>query len=208
MDIMKVVNQAKDICFNPKGTLKKLKDEKITKESLLIYLGIVALPTLIGVIIGQGIVGVSVGWGFYSYSYTVPLGWAVAGGISQYILMIISVIVFGYVVNFLAPSFSSKQNLMQSMKLVAYAITPVLIAGIFNIFPPLSIIVFLALIYSLYILYIGLPIYLETPKNEKRIIYIIVAIVIYAVIIIVIGIIVSALMWGLTGYNPTTSIPF
>ena len=52
MDIMKIVNQAINVVLKPKETLKKLKDEKITKESLLIYLGIVALPTLIGIIVG------------------------------------------------------------------------------------------------------------------------------------------------------------
>lgn len=207
MDIMEIVNQAKDIVLNPRGTLKKLKDEKITKEYLLIYLGIVAFPTLIGVIIGQGVVGISGGWGSYSFLYRVPIGWAVAWGIAQYVLLIIGVIVFGYVVNFLAPNFSSKANLMQSMKLVAYATTPVLLAGIFNIYPPLGIISLLALIYSLYILYIGLPIYLNTPKNEKRIVYIIVSIIIFAVIMIVIGVIVSAVMWGLIGYNPYGGIP-
>lgn len=201
MDIMKIVNQAKDIILKPKVALKQLKDEKITKQDLLIYLGIMAIPGLIGIIVGYGIVGLSFGWGFSSWSYRLPIGWAVAWGIAQYILTIIGVIVFGYVFNMLAPSFSSKQNLMQSMKLVAYAITPVLLAGIFNIYPPIGLITFLALIYSLYILYIGLPIYMGTPE-DKRIIYIIVSIVVYAIIMSAISFVVSSIMWGAIGYNP------
>ena len=84
MDIMKIVNQAINVVLKPKETLKKLKDEKITKESLLIYLGIVALPTLIGIIVGYGVVGFSFGWGIYSISYRLPIGWSVAwgGGVS------------------------------------------------------------------------------------------------------------------------------
>jgi len=200
MDIMKIILQAKDITLNPKGALKKLKDEKITKQDLIIYLAIVAFPILIGVIIGQGVVGTSFGWGWYAAVFRVPLGWAVAWGIVQYIMMIIGVIVFGYVFNMLAPSFSSKQNLMQSMKLVAYALTPLLLAGILNIYPPIAILQLVALIYSLYILYMGLPIYLGTP-DDKRIVYMIISIIIYAVIFFVISWIVNTAMWGIIG-NP------
>ena len=198
MDIMKIVNQAIEIITKPKEALKKYKDVKVTKEELLIYLGIVTIPTLLGYIIGYGVVGI----GGYGWSYKVPIGWAVGWGIAQFILMIIGVIVFGYVFNMLAQHFSSKENLMQAMKLVTYAITPVLIAGILNVVPGIGgIIVFLALLYSLYILYLGLPIYMGTPE-DKRIIYLIVAIIVYFVIMMVISWLVSSIMWGLIGYNP------
>ena len=121
MDIMKIVNQAKDIVLNPKGTMEKLKDEKVTQKDIIMYLAIVAVPTFLGVLIGYGLIG----FGWYGGS----LGPAIVRAIVQYILAIIGIIVFGYIFNALAPNFKTKQNLSQAMKLVAYAATPWLLAG-------------------------------------------------------------------------------
>jgi MFS family permease len=198
MDIMKVVNKAKDITLKPKESLESLKDEKITKENLLIYLGIVSVPTLIGNIIGFGLVGLTFGLGSL---VTFPLGWAVAFGVVWFIAVIISIIIFGYVFNMLASSFSSEQNLMQSMKLVAYAATPSLLAGIFNIFPLLGrFLVFIAALYGIYILYLGLPMFMKTPQ-DKCVVYLIVGIIIYVVIMAVISFLISGVMWSVISYS-------
>ncbi len=198
MDIAKIINQAKDIILKPKDALQRYKDETITKQDVLIYLGIVAFPTFLGIVLGYGLVGVSYGWGL---GFTLPLQWAFAWGIMQYIMMVIGVVVFAYVFNMLAPSFSSKPNKMQAIKLVMYATTPVLVAGILNIWPVLSLVILLVALYSLYILYVGLPIYMETP-NDKRVGYLIVSIIIYIVIVFAISWIVSTVMWNIVGYNP------
>ncbi|MDF2957999.1 MAG: hypothetical protein OD814_001621 [Candidatus Alkanophagales archaeon MCA70_species_1] len=146
-----------------------------------------------GVIIGYGVVGVKVGWGMFATHITLPMGTAVGIGILQYALSIIGVIIFAYILNALAPSFSSEQNLMQAMKLAAYAATPGLLAGILYALPTLSILVFLISLYGLYILYLGLPVLMNTPE-DKQIIYLIVAIVVYIIIMVVIGAVVSAVM--------------
>ncbi len=67
------------------------------------------------------------------------------------------------------------QDQTQAMKLVAYASTLGLLAGILYIIPPLAILVFLASLYGLYILYLGIPVFMETPE-DKRLIYLIVSI--------------------------------
>lgn len=203
MDIMKTINQAKEIMLKPKNALQKYKDEQVTLKDTLLYLGIVGFPTFLGILIGYGVVGFSFGWGGYGFTYKVPLEWAFAWALTQYILLIIGVIVFAYVFDMLASSFSSKPNKMQSMKLVSYVATPVLIAGIFNIWPPLGLLGLLAAIYSFYILYIGLPVYMGTP-NDKVLVYIIVSIIIYVVIYYAIGWVVSTVMWSAIGYNPYT----
>ena len=192
MDIMKVVNQAKDIIFNPKGTINKLKDEKITKQDLLFYLIIVGFPTFLGTLIGYGFV-----WGG-----TQLLGYAFLLAIITYILIIIGVIAFGYILNMLASSFKTKQNLMQAMKLVSYAATPWLLAGIFAIYPAISLISLLGGIYGLYILYIGIPILMGTPKEQQMpyfIIGIVVYIIVMGVIFFIVGWLWTQLLWSFVG---------
>ena len=188
MDIMKIINQAKDICLNPKETLKKLKDKKVTKNDIIMYLAIVAFPTFLGVLLGYGAI----------YAGTGFIGWGFGLAILQYILAIIGIIVFGYIFNMLAPNFKTKSNLMQAVKLVTYAATPWLLLGIFYLYPPAGVIVFLGGLYGLYILYLGIPILMETPKDQQ-LTYLIIGIIVYFVIMVVIwwiiGTIWTSMIW-------------
>lgn len=197
MDINAIINRAKNVVMKPKETLEAAKAEQPSMEDLIMYVAIVAVPTLIGITIGYGVVGV----GAFLVHFKVPMQWAVTWGVMQYVLSIIGVIIFGYIVNMLAPSFSSKQDQIQATKLVAYAATPGLLAGILYIIPPISFLVFLAALYGLYILYLGIPVFMETPE-DKRLIYLIVAIVVYIAIMAVVGWITSEVMWGMIGPYP------
>jgi hypothetical protein len=194
MEINKIINQAINIMLKPQETLKKLKNEKFTRNDMIIYLGIVGIPTFIGLLIGYGFVsglnwtagGSLIGWGFLI---------AIIG----YIFSIIGLFVFAYILNALATNFKSKQNLMQSAKLVAYSATPWLVLGIFYVFPAAGVISFLGGIYGLYILYLGLPIYMETPKDQQLpyfVVGFIVFIIIMAIVWWIIGWIWGSLLWS------------
>ena len=187
MDIMSIFNQAISVIFNPRASLEKSRNQKTEMMDAIFYLTIVGIPTLIGLIIGYGII--------WQHS----LGRAVISGVVYYILAIIGIVVFSYIFNILSPTFKSTQNQMNALKLVTIAATPWLIAGIFYIYPPLGILVFLAGIYGLYILYKGIPILMGTPKDQQ-IPYLIIAVVIYFVITIIIwSISVSIISWGVYG---------
>ncbi len=193
MDIMKIINKAKDIILNPTGTLKKLKDEKVTKKDIIIYLGIVGFPSFIGILLGYGFVG---------YGYGEFFAAAFVRAILYYILAIGGIIVFGYIFNALAQNFKTKQNLMQAVKLVSYSSTPWLIAGIFFIFPAAGLIALLAGLYGLYILYIGIPILMGTPKDQQ-LTYLIFGIIVYIIVMAIVSWITNwiwfSMWWGATG---------
>ncbi len=186
MNIMKIINQAISVLVNPKEALKKAKNEKVETMDIIFYLGIISIPTLIGFILGFGAIGYS----------TTFIGAAIGGAIVYYIMAIIGIIIFGFVLNAFAPTFKSKQNKMQAMKLVAFSATPWLLAGILYIYPAISLLTILAGLYGLYILYIGIPIYMETPKDQQ-IPYLIVAIVIFIIIMGVVAAISNQIWWSL-----------
>jgi len=108
-----------------------------------------------------------------------------------YILSIVGIIVFGFLLNALAGNFKSKKNKMQALKLVSYAATPWLLLGIVNIFPAASLIALLGGIYGLYILYLGIPIFMETPKEQQMP---------YFVIGLIVFIIVMGVVWWLSSF--------
>jgi hypothetical protein len=194
MDISKIINQAINIMLKPQETLRKLKDEKVTKNDIIIYLGIVGIPTFIGLLIGYGFVA-GLNW---STEGTL-IGWGFLIAIIGYILSIIGLLVFAYIFNMLAQNFKSKQSLMQAAKLISYAATPWLVLGIFNAIPSAGIISFIGGIYGLYLLFIGLPIFMDTPKDQQ-IPYFIVGLIVFFIVMVIIwwiiGWIWSSLLWS------------
>jgi len=188
MDIGKIISQAIEILTKPKEALPKLKEEQMTMQDIIIYLAIVGIPTFLGVFIGYGFVG---------YGFANLAGWGFAVAIIQYVLSIIGMIVFAFIFNALATNFKSKQDKMQSMKLIAATATPWLIAGIFSIYPAASLISLLGGLYGLYILYLGLPIFMETPQDQQMT-YLIVGLVIY--------VIVMGVIWWITSFIWTSLV--
>ena len=86
---------------------------------------------------------------------------------------------------------------MKALKLVSYAATPWLLLGIANIYPPIALLALLGGLYGLYILFLGIPIYMETPK-EQQIPYFIVGLIVYLV--------VMGLVWWLSSFIWTSLI--
>ena len=172
MDIGKIINQAIKILINPKESLRELKDIKVNRNDIIIYLGVVSIPTFFGNLIGFGYGGL---W-----------GQAAVRSVVFCILAVIGIILAGYLFNEFAPHFKSQKNLMQSVKLIVYSFTPWLIAGILWAVPLqwVWVLSFIAGLYGLYILYLGLPLYMGTPKDEQ-IIYLLVGLVFTGVVMAV-----------------------
>jgi len=92
----------------------------------------------------------------------------------------------------LAPNFGATPDMGQAFKLAAYAPTASWVAGIIMIVPALWFVAILGSLYSLYLLYVGLP-KLMKPAEDKTVIYILAIIGVMIVIGIVIGLVQSTL---------------
>jgi hypothetical protein len=79
------------------------------------------------------------------------------------------------------------------MKVAAYTYTPFFVAGILYLIPSLTPLVIIAGLYGLYLLYLGLPIVMGTPK-EKSLAYTIVIIVTIILIYIIVASISTAIL--------------
>lgn len=115
-------------------------------------------------------------------------------GLLTYALTLVSVYVSAFVIDKLAPTFASRPGLIQALKLVAYAMTPAWVAGVFQLIPVLGwLLSLVAGLYSLYLFYLGLPVLMKTP-SDKVIPYMVVAAVVAIVLYLVIGAIVTMVM--------------
>ncbi len=89
------------------------------------------------------------------------------------------------------------------MKVAVYSYTPAWIAGVLQIFPPLSVLGVLAGLYGIYLLYLGLPHLMKAPQ-DKAVGYTAVVVVCAIVLTIVLGVVgglvmAPAAMAGLAG---------
>lgn len=96
-------------------------------------------------------------------------------GLISFVLSVSMVFVFAFIINALAPNFGAQRNFAQALKLSAYAPTAGWIAGVFNLIPALKVLTLLGGLYSLYLLFIGLP-KLMKPGPEKGTPYAVVSI--------------------------------
>ncbi len=150
---------------------------------------LVAIPVICR-LIGWSLIGISVP--FVGY-YRSPIASAVANAIVQYVLSLIGVYVAAVVIAKLAPSFQSTPDTAQALKLVAYSMTPIWIAGVLYLVPALSPIVILAAIYSVYVCYLGVAPVMGTPA-DKVVPYLIVSAIVLIVVYLVVAMITAALL--------------
>jgi len=187
-----LIERVKGILLNPKDTWPQIKDESISFSEVLTgyAMPLAAIPAVFG-LLGYALIGMRLGFGHLVYR--IPFGLALIWAIVYYILVLAGLYIQGIVINALAPSFGSKQNAVNAFKLAVYAYTPAFIAGILSIIPAIGILVFLLSLYGIYLLYLGIPVMMETPK-EKVIGYLIITIIVMIIIYFVIGAIAGTVL--------------
>jgi small-conductance mechanosensitive channel len=103
------------------------------------------------------------------------------------------VYVIAFIADTLAPSFDGQKNIVQALKLTAYALTASWVAGAFVVVPVLGgLVALLGTLYSLYLFNLGVPVLMKVP-GRKAIGYTVVVVLLVIVAGALIGVIFSAL---------------
>ena len=182
--------RVKNIILQPAQEWRVIEKEPTTTSKLYTsYIMILAAIGPVASIIGLSIFGVSTP---LTGTYRLPLGSVIGHAVASYALALAGVYVFGLVINALAPTFLGTKNEIQALKVAAYSSTASWLAGIFMVVPALSFLQILGL-YSLYLLYLGLPLLMKVPE-EKALVYTVVVIVVGMVIMVLIGAISGLLL--------------
>ncbi len=187
---MNLIERAKNMLITPKSEWLLVETELATPQSLLV--GYV-LPMAVIASIGQILTGLV--WAGLFTNYFI---WAAIFG---FISIIISFYISAYVIDMLAPGFSSEKNLNRSAQLVAYSNTPNWIAGLLSFIPVIGwLLVIAGWIYSIYLFYIGLAPLKKTPE-DKKVVYMIVAFIVMIAVLFIISAVLMAIFGGLIGYG-------
>ena len=189
MDFNKLVGRVKAILLTPKTEWPVIAGEPASIGDLYknYVLILAAIPAVFG-FLKMSLIGVSV-----PFAGTVRIG--VASGLSSmvigYVLSLVMLYVMALIVDALAPTFGGQKSQIQAFKTVTYAYTASWIAGFAQILPVLAVLFAIAGgIYSIYLLYLGLPNTMKCPP-EKAAGYTAVAIIIAIVLSLVIGMVVG-----------------
>lgn len=198
MDSGKIIERVKAILITPKTEWPIAATESATTSGLYAgYIAIVAaLPIIAGFLKGS-LIGTSV----FGITVRTPIGMGIVGMLLHYGLTLVLVYVMALIINALAPTFGGQKDMVQALKTVAYAWTASWVAGIAVIVPWLGWLIAIAGgIYSIYLLYLGLPYTMKCPAEKAggyTAVSVIIAIVLSWIIgMIVLGVVGTAAMTG------------
>jgi len=191
MDFNKLIARVKAILMTPKTEWPVIAAEPATVADLyknyIIWLA--AVPAVC-----QFIKGSFIGYGMFGVHYRTPIGAGITGMIVGYALSLALVYVVALIVDALAPTFAAQKNQVQALKTVAYAWTASWVGGIGALIPWLGFLIMLAAgIYSIYLLFLGLPFTMKNPPDKSGG-YTAVTIVIAIVLGWIIGLVVAGIV--------------
>jgi hypothetical protein len=183
---MSIIDRVKNILITPKTEWPVIEAEtKSIAEIYTSYLIFLAAIPAIASFIGFSLIGM----GGFGFSYRVPIAAGISGAILSFLMMLAVIYLLSLIVNALAPTFEGTKNHLNAFKLVAYSYTASMVAGIFMLMPSLAIIGLIGGLYSLYLLYTGLPKMMKNPESKT---------LPYFVVVLICGIVAAVLMTWVT----------
>ncbi|NUN59574.1 MAG: YIP1 family protein [Burkholderiaceae bacterium] len=187
---MDIIERVKSILFQPTPTWATIEAEPADVAGLYTrYLMVLAaIPAVCG-FIGMSLIGM----GAFGVSLRVPVVAGLANMVVSYVLSLVGVFVLALIVDALAPRFGGQKSSIQALKLAVYASTAAMLGGVFSLLPSLAMLGLLAALYSIYLLYVGLPVLMKNPP-EKTLAYTAVVLVAAIVMGLVMGAVSSVFM--------------
>jgi hypothetical protein len=160
---MNIVERVKALVLDPKVEWRVIDAEQHTVQDIFTkyVMPLAAIPPVAS-FIGLCIVGS----GPFGSTYRMPLAAGVAYAALMYLLLLGWVYVMALVIHAFAPKFEGHGELIDALKLAAYTATPAWIGAVFSVIPALSIVGNLMGLYSVYLLYLGLPVLTEPPEEK------------------------------------------
>lgn len=191
---MNIVARIKEILLTPKTAWPVIETETTTTAALYTqYIMILAAIQAVAGFIGMSLFGISA----MGVTVRVPLLTGLIQMVLGYGLALVMFYVMALIADALAPKFGGQKNTMSALKLIAYSGTAAMVGGVFAIIPALGILTLIAGLYSLYLLYLGVPTLMKVPQ-EKALPYTVVLVVCAIVIGVVAGSILGAVQGGST----------
>lgn len=191
-----LIQRVKNILTTPKTEWPVIDSEPATiggiyKNYVMILAAIGPICLLIGLLV--------FGRGMFS------LNFLIAQAVISYLLGLASVYVVALIIDALAPSFGGTKDRLKAFKVAAYSSTAAWVVGIFFLLPFLAVLGIVGGLYSLYLLYLGLPVLMKTPA-DKSVVYTVAIVVAAIVVNLIIAAITAQILFAMVP-GPTMTLP-
>lgn len=184
---MNLIERVKEILFAPTSTWPVIETEETSVAELYTqYIMILAAIQAVAGFIGMTLFGI----GGFGVTVRVPMMTGLVQMVVGYAMSLAMVYVLALIADALAPSFGGEKNSISALKLVAYSSTAGMVGGIFAIVPALGMLTLVAALYSLYLLYLGVPTLMKVPQEKA---------LPYTAVLVVCAIVVGALTGAVLG---------
>lgn len=179
---MSLIQRVQDILLKPKEAWPIIAGEGGDTASIytgyLIYLA--AIPAIAS-FIGLSLIGA----GGFGFSVRVPIMSGLVQMVVSFVLSLVMVFVLALIVDALAPTFNGTKSQISALKLVAYGSTAGFVGGVFGLIPSLSILGLVAGLYSIYLIYTGVPVMMKCPPEKAGA---------YTAVVVVCGIVAAVIL--------------
>lgn len=158
-----LLQRAADMLLRPGDTWPRIAQEDGSPARIyagyLVFLA--AIPALAG-FIGYSLVGM----GGFGFTVRVPIVQGLVSMVVGYVLSLAMVYVMALLANLLAPHFQGRADMGRALPLIAYGATAGMLGGVFQIVPALAMLGLLAALYTVYVIYLGVPVLMEVPREK------------------------------------------
>lgn len=189
---MDLVTRAKNITVTPATEWPVIEGESATAAELLTgyALPLAAIGAVAG-FIGSWLLSAILPFAGTSF-FTGLVGALFGLGLALVMCFVMSLII-----DALAPTFGGQKNQIQALKLAVYSMTPAWLAGVLRLVPLLGLLIFFAALYSIYVMYLGVPRLMKSPPEQA---------VAYTAVIVVCAIVLGFIMVAVAGIFVSASL--
>ena len=145
--------RVKNILVRPRHEWRVINDEPTTYTGVIFrYIGILAAIPPAAAVAG----GIIFDSRLPNSTPASTITYLVIANMLWYCMYVLNVVIVGAIVAAIVTTPVSRWNGLQGLKIAAYSFTPLFIAGFFAAFPKMGWIVNVSIIYSIYLLYLGI----------------------------------------------------
>ncbi|MFA6431812.1 MAG: Yip1 family protein [Candidatus Margulisiibacteriota bacterium] len=188
-----IFDRIKKLAFRPKETWLEIKKENnVPQEILVNFVAPLALIPFVLSLFNLTILGLPIAVGRIVRA---PFIESLLACIVSYFLNLSILIISAWWISYLAQYFNSKTDMAASTKLIAYSM--LWSVCFFLVFPGIGVFQLIGIygFYGVYLIYLGLPILLDTPP-EKRMMFTILISLSYLFIALVLSVFGGGILYG------------
>ncbi len=160
-----LIERVKNILLSPKLEWPVIAPEP-TSITQLYFSYVMPLAALAAVLsfVHMSLIGVSMP---FAGTIRTPIASGLMYSIVAFISGLVGLFLVGLIINALAPSFSGVRDQRQALKVAAYSMTPGYLSAVLALSPVLpTLLQLIAGLYGIYVLYLGLPILMRSPRDK------------------------------------------